>query len=134
MDHSIHIEAVMTRQVLSISPDTTLREARDFMLAHGIRHLPVMDGVNLVGLLSDRDIKLALHIYREGAGDLTANDIANPLVYTVSPTTPLREVARTMADEKFGCAVVTDADLVVGIFTTVDACRALGRLLDAVHR
>jgi acetoin utilization protein AcuB len=50
--------------------------------------------------------------------------------YSVSPDTPLDEVAHTMASEKFGSAVVVQNGHVVGVFTTVDACRALGDLLE----
>jgi acetoin utilization protein AcuB len=46
-------------------------------------------------------------------------------VYTVQPETPLLDVAAAMADHKYGCAVVTEGHHVVGIFTTVDALRAL---------
>lgn len=46
-------------------------------------------------------------------------------VYVVGPDTPLEQVASAMADHKYGCAVVTEGNHVVGIFTTVDALRAL---------
>ena len=49
--------------------------------------------------------------------------------YTVEPETPLDQVARTMAEKKFGSAVVLQNHKVVGIFTTVDACQALSELL-----
>lgn len=132
MRPDVTIEAWMTRQVLAVSPSTTLREAKSHMLERGIRHLPVLDGDQLAGLLSDRDIKLALQIYREDADDLTVFDVANPVVYAVAPSTPLKDVAAAMAAEKYGCAVVVEDDRVVGIFTTVDACRALEASLSAL--
>ncbi len=49
--------------------------------------------------------------------------------YTVSPDAPLRDVARTMAEQKFGSAVVVDGDEVTGVFTTTDALRALAAVL-----
>jgi acetoin utilization protein AcuB len=46
-------------------------------------------------------------------------------IYAVAPTTPLAEVATAMAEHRYGCAIVTEGQHVVGIFTTVDALRAV---------
>jgi acetoin utilization protein AcuB len=48
----------------------------------------------------------------------------------VRPDTPVDEVAREMADRRYGCAVVIEGGKVVGVFTTTDALRALSELLD----
>ena len=49
--------------------------------------------------------------------------------YTVAPETPLDEVVLKMAEHKYGCAVIAQNEKVVGIFTTVDACRAFAEML-----
>ena len=51
------------------------------------------------------------------------------VVYSVAPDATLDEVAATMAEHKYGCAVVMQNQHVVGVFTTVDACQALAELL-----
>jgi len=55
----------------------------------------------------------------------------SPSPFTVSSDASLAEVCAEMAEHKYGCAVVLQRDKVIGIFTTVDACRALGELLRA---
>jgi acetoin utilization protein AcuB len=61
------------------------------------------------------------------AGGIARHDRA--LRYAVSPNTPLDEVATTKAEQKYGSALVVQNEHIVGIFTTVDACRALAELL-----
>jgi acetoin utilization protein AcuB len=51
-------------------------------------------------------------------------------VFTVSPETPVGEAIETMIDRKLGSAIVCDGERVLGVFTTVDALRALHRLLE----
>jgi acetoin utilization protein AcuB len=50
-------------------------------------------------------------------------------VYVAAPSTPLAEVARVMAENKYGSAVVMDRAKIVGVFTTVDALNALAQVL-----
>jgi acetoin utilization protein AcuB len=60
---------------------------------------------------------------------LVVGDAMTEHPYTVSPDAPLDEVVDTMAANKYGSAVIMQNEKVVGIFTTVDACMALGQLL-----
>jgi acetoin utilization protein AcuB len=100
------------------------------MREHRIRHLPVQDGGKLVGVLTDRDIKLAASF--EGSEDLVAEEVMTPDPYTVLPESPADEVAKEMAEHKWGCAIVQQSNgKVVGIFTAVDGMRVLGEMLDA---
>jgi acetoin utilization protein AcuB len=90
----------------------------------------VLHGGQLLGILSDRDIKL-IESFRDV--DPTKVFVAEAMTeqpYTVAPNTPLDEVVRTMAGKKYGAVVIMDNHRVVGIFTTVDACRALAELLE----
>lgn len=105
-----------------------MSEAARELRERNIRHLPVLEGGQLRGIISDRDIRI-LASFREV--DLTTTPITEAIpqeAYMVSPSTPLREVATEMAEHKYGSAVVMEGNQVVGIFTTVDACRALAEL------
>jgi acetoin utilization protein AcuB len=95
-----------------------------------IRHLPVMRSGELLGIISDRDIKMALSLLSDTAQSLLVKDICHEHPYQVSPDTPLDEVAMEMAENRYGCAIIVQNKKVVGIFTTVDACRALASVLE----
>ncbi len=98
------------------------------MSEHRIRHLPVLHGGKLVGVLTDRDVKLIESVVSEGAGELRVADAMTEEVYTTTPERGLDQVAAEMAEHKYGSAVILHDDKVVGIFTTTDACRALADL------
>lgn len=65
----------------------------------------------------------------EATNKVLVEDAMTSSPYTVTPDTPLDEVVATMAEHKYGCAVVMQNRHLVGIFTTVDACRACADLL-----
>lgn len=126
---ALEIRTVMHPSPFTISPAQSLEAAKQRMAEHGIRHLPVQDGGKLVGVLSDRDLYFALAVDRKTADELTVRDACTAEPYIVPPSTPVYEVARRMAHEQLGCALVAENDHVVGIFTTVDAARLLGEML-----
>ena len=115
----------------SIGRDQTLARAGQVMRQHHIRHLPVLHGGRLVGVLSERDVMLVEALSSADPEDIYIEEAMTDQVYTVHSLDPLSEVAATMARHRYGCAVVMEANRVVGVFTTVDACRALARTLDA---
>jgi acetoin utilization protein AcuB len=96
----------------------------------GFRHLPVMDGEHLVGLITERDIRLVESFDKVDAAETTVGAAMTEPAYAVTPETPLDEVVTTMAEHKYGSAVVVQNTKVVGVFTTVDVCRALSELLN----
>jgi acetoin utilization protein AcuB len=123
------ISKYMTTTPHTVSAEQTLAFAAKRMSEHQIRHLPVLDGGKLLGLLSDRDVKLAQSFEDVDVSKEPVESLMSQEVYTVAPTAALDEVARHMAEHKIGSTVVMDGDHVVGVFTTVDACRALADLL-----
>ena len=100
----------------------------EMMTAHQIRHLPVKRGNQVVGLISDRDLKLFLGIPNFNPDHLHVSNISSGEPYIVAPETPLSEVAKEMAAKHHDSALVIQGDELVGIFTTMDACRALADL------
>ena len=123
------IDKYMTTSPLTIAQDATLAQAQKLLTDNKIRHLPVVDGENLVGILSDRDVSLISSIAGADPHTLRVTDAMTPKPYTTSPKTTIDEVVTTMAEHKIGSVVVTDNHHVVGIFTAVDALAAFAHLL-----
>lgn len=122
------IEKYMTPMPHTINPGLALKEAVEMMRQYQIRHLPVQFAGKLMGVLTDRDIKLASSFSHASA--LKVDDVLTPDPYAVSPHKPLDEVVFEMAEHKYGCAIVQQENgKVVGIFTTTDGMRVLGEIL-----
>jgi acetoin utilization protein AcuB len=124
------ISKFMTTTPISVSSDTTLADAASTMSKHSIRHLPVMREGKLLGILTDRDVKFVESFQDIDPGRISVERCMMTDPYQVSPDTLLDEVALTMAEQRYGSAVVVQNGHVVGIFTTVDACRCLSELLE----
>jgi acetoin utilization protein AcuB len=99
------------------------------MLRKEIRHLPVVRGSELVGILSDRDLNLVQTLAHARPEEITVEDAMTPNPYVVAPETPLTEVGNVMAKRKIGSAVVVDRGKVAGVFTVTDALHALVEIL-----
>jgi len=120
----IRVYRYMTPTPVTVGRDQTLAVALELMRDHRVRHLPVLDGGALVGIVTERDVRL---VESAGADPKTTlvEEAMTPEPYVVTAGTLLREVAEEMVAHKYGCAVVTERGRVVGIFTTIDALRAL---------
>jgi acetoin utilization protein AcuB len=123
------IQKYMSVAPHSIGSDQTIATATLMMNEHHIRHLPVLRGGRLLGILTDRDIKLIETFRDVDPTKIQVEEAMTEQPYSVSPETPLDEVVSTMAAKKYGSAVIIQNQKVVGIFTTVDACDALAELL-----
>lgn len=122
------VRQIMIRHVVTVSPGTTLPEARRLLDEHRIRHLPVLLDGRLAGIVSDRDLRSAA-----GAkGETTAvHEIMTPKPCTVGPDTRVEEAARLMLDRRVGGLPVIDASEVIGIVTSDDLLRALLLVVEA---
>jgi CBS domain-containing protein len=131
MKRNPQVIAFMTPFPHSVDVDAPLAQARQLMREHDFRHLPVTSGGKLVGVLSDRDIKLILgpDFGSPNESDLKVRDAYVDRPCVVPASTPLAKVARMMADRHIGSAIVTKNHRLVGIFTVTDACRALAQVL-----
>ena len=119
----------MTTSPHTIGSDQTIAKAASVMSEHRIRHLPVLRGGRLLGVLSDRDVKLIESFRDVDASKTTVDEAMTEQPYAVEHDVPLDQVVRTMAEKRLGSAVIMQNHKVVGIFTTVDACQALSQLL-----
>ncbi len=124
------VQKYMTYVPKSIGVDQPLSQAREFMRKLHIRHLPVLKGGELVGIITDRDVNLVLGFNGVDASTLKVEEAYTPDPYFTKPDALLSEVVAQMAEKKYGCALVVDNGKLVGIFTEVDAYKALSELLE----
>ncbi|NBV50563.1 CBS domain-containing protein [bacterium] len=122
----------MTSLPFTIGAEQPLKKAIELMQEHQIRHLPVLQAKQLVGVLTERDIAVARTF--QGSAELRVEGVMMPMSYAVSPDTPLEEVTLQMAQHKYGSAIVIEKNSVIGIFTAQDALRALSEILVDTHR
>src|SRR5262249_48779585 len=123
------IERFMTRAPHTIGYQQKLVAAHQLMSEHGIRHLPVLESGRLVGLLAQGDLHLTEPLGGVDPAEVEVSEAMTPTPFTVRPRSSLRKVAAEMATHKYGSAVVMEKNRVVGVFTTIDALRALCTLL-----
>jgi len=131
MKRNPQVIAFMTPFPYSIDVGAPLKDAHALMREHHFRHLPVTRAGAIVGVLTDRDIKLVLgpDFDYPNEEQLTVRDAYVERPCVVPASTPVAIVARTMAENHIGSAIVTKNDKLVGIFTVTDACRALAEVL-----
>lgn len=123
------IQKYMTTSPHTIGADQTLAHAHAVLREHSIRHLPVLSGGRLIGMLTERDLALVEALKDVDPKTVSVEDAMSQEIYSVSPDAALDEVVSEMASKKYGSAVVMQNSKVVGIFTTVDVCAAFAELL-----
>ena len=126
------IADLMTREVESVAPEQTLGDVVALMRRRKIRHIPVVDGSKLVGIITDRDVKRALpSVFSDDQAEfervLTTTLVEQVMTrdpYTVRPTASVKDVLKEMIDRKFGAVPVVSDGALVGIVTDIDFLRA----------
>jgi acetoin utilization protein AcuB len=126
----------MTPNPYTASPDTTIVDALKLTRSHRIRHLPVCDGGKLVGIVTDRDLRLAMPpIWAEERDELKqqlhtrhVSEVMVREIITADPVMPIEEAARLLYENRIGCLPIMEADALVGILTETDLLRALVEL------
>lgn len=125
------VKDVMRSPVLTVEPGVTLEAAYRLLLEKGIRHLPVVERGRLVGIITDRDIRLATsHLNPKGPcpGCTQVGETMTREVVIAHPLDPVEEAARLMRERKIGSLPVLEDDQLVGIVTGIDLLDALLRL------
>ncbi len=125
----VTISERMTKTPHLIGAEQSLKTAHDLMRKHHIRHLPVLHGGKLIGIVSERDLHLVETLHDVDPANVRVEEAMSQDVYAVTPKTPLKEVVREMAARRLGSAVVVDGAQVIGVFTTVDALETLAGVL-----
>lgn len=117
---------LMSSPVRTIRPEVTIQEAQRVLLRYGHSGLVVVDGQGrLVGVISRRDIDIALH---HGFGHAPVKGYMTTDVKTLSPDTPLAEIQRLMVQWDIGRLPVLQDGQLVGIVTRTDVLRHLHQL------
>lgn len=130
----------MTRKVISISPDTGIREAFFKMKAHHIRHLPVVDeNNNMIGIVSDRELRRPdwvdesmdiAHVYYLD-DEMSIKDVMIKNVYALHTYDTLKKAIHLLLDNDIGAAPVLDkTEALVGVLSTVDLLRAFNDMIE----
>lgn len=123
------IRDYMTESPHTIGAEQSLAKAHALMREHNIRHLPVLHGGKLSGMVTVRDLHLVETLKDVEPENVRVEEAMTPQPYVVAPEALLRDVALEMAEKKLGSAIVVEGKKVVGVFTTVDALRALANAI-----
>jgi CBS domain-containing protein len=123
------IKSVMTAFPYSVDINETVSYAQQFLQQHKLGHLPVTNKDELLGVISQRDIRFHL-LQQTDDKEKRLCDIPLGHKYIVDLNERLDHVLHTMADERFDSALVTRQGRLVGIFTLTDVCRSFARYLD----
>jgi acetoin utilization protein AcuB len=125
------VSKFMTAMPHTIEPSQPLSMAQKKFRELGCRHLPVRHGGEVVGLLSERDINMLATFSGVDMKTAQVKDAMATDVFKVDPDTSVDQVAVTMAENKYGSALVVQPNgTLVGIFTVVDALRALAEVFE----
>lgn len=123
----------MTQDVVTVEISTPIGDALDLIRSHKIRHLPVMEGDRLVGVVTDRDLRLGSGA--DGtAPDGTVEAVMSEPAITTSPGTPVEGAARLMIERRIRCLPVIEDSALVGIITETDLIRAFVELMAGRER
>lgn len=124
---------LMTAPVITAAPTLSLPDAAHLMRSRGIRRLPVLDGVTLVGIVTDRDVREAMPSRVSSLSPweattrlaaVTVADVMRRSVLTTRPDADARDAAHTMLTHRVGALpVVDDQGRVVGVVTVSDVLR-----------
>ncbi len=128
---ALQITDIMTPCPNTIESHKCVGDAKQIMEIGGIRHLPVVEEGDLIGVLSEREVQLAEIVEKAMGGMPRVGEICKRDPHIVFDDTPLSEIAAQMAERKIDCTLIADKNAgLVGIFTTVDACRSIQILLE----
>jgi acetoin utilization protein AcuB len=134
------VRDVMQSKLITIDPETTLPQAMRLAAERRVRHLPVVRDGDLIGIVSDRDLKQAMaspatsleaHELNYLLNRLTVAEIMTRAVITIGAMSPIEEAARLLVQEKISALPVTAAGQLIGIVTETDLLELLVRAMGA---
>jgi len=129
----VNVRDLMTTDPITTGPQTPVLEARQLMIDKRIRHLLIVEGPKLLGIVTDRDIRLnlpspatSLSVWEINylMARLTVESVMTTSVVIVGPQRDARAAAQLMLDNKIGALPVLDGGQLLGIITETDLLRA----------
>ncbi len=121
LERDMRVSQIMVSPVETIGMEEPAERAWERMRASGVRHLVVMDGKRIVGVVSDRDRS------RPAGPGVTVADVMTRDPVTTTPHATVRELANALRGNVIGCVPVVDGERLVGIVTTTDVLDLVGR-------
>jgi CBS domain-containing protein len=129
----------MVSEVETLAPGDSLETAVMLERRFRIRHIPIVENGELVGMVTDHDLKRAMPSPLTGTDQQTFERVVQTTLLrqimtrsptTISPTAPLRDAVHVLCDKKFGALPVVEDGKLVGIITAVDLLRVFLTFLD----
>jgi len=134
-EHPLSVGCWMSKRVFTTRPDSCLIDAFELMRDNRIRHVPVLDGDKLVGIVSDRDVRSSLpsrHALQKGTASLgdtllgaKVSQVMSAMPITIGSHASVREAAELMCRHKIGALPVVDAEKLIGIISAEDILWAM---------
>lgn len=119
----MRIQDIMSRDIKTITPSATANDARSAMRLNGIHHLVVVEGREVAGIISARDVGA-----KTGARNgVSVRELMSAPVVTVRPDATIRQAANLLRGHTVGCLVVLDGSKPAGIVTTTDLLELIGK-------
>ena len=124
----------MTRDLVTVTRDTSILKVKNLLKEHNIDQIPVVDGKKLIGLITDRDIRvnlpspastLSVHELNYLLSEMKAADVMTKKVFTVTPGTTIEMTAKLINDKHVNSLPVVVGDELVGLITTCDLLNVL---------
>lgn len=139
MKKNVPVSTIMTKNVVKLNLSDELTKAETLFKKHNIRHIPVVTGTKIIGMLSHSDllrISFADAVYEDEEIDSVVYDmfdisqVMTKHIITVTEDTTIRETAKILASREFHALPVVNDGNLVGIVTTTDLIKYL---LDQYH-
>jgi acetoin utilization protein AcuB len=138
MNNSMNVSRYMTQKLITATPDMTVKQAFLLMRTHRVRHIPVVEGEKLVGIISDRDLRRPR--WAEALDDWTSYyqidnthtvaDVMTKTPETVKASDDIRKAVKIFREQRYGALPVLNRDQdLVGILSAQDLLVALEELL-----
>lgn len=124
------IESYMTASPHSIDPSQSITSAKERMNELGCRHLPVLSGRRIVGVISDRDLLVVGALTKDNPKDITVAEVMLEEVFKFDKGTHVSTVVSAMIKNRIGSVLITENDSLAGIFTQTDALKLLKKLTE----
>jgi CBS domain-containing protein len=131
---SMKVRDIMVKDVLTAEPDVNLREAAEVMADNHVGCLVVVENGKLTGIVTDRDILLAVADSRKNLDKMAIKDVMTHYVITTSSDTPIEKAIQLMIENKVKKVPVVDGGELSGILTMTDVVLAQPKLIEKFNK
>ena len=125
------LSSLMSRRCITVAAETGAREALALMDDQDVRHLPVLDGGRLLGVVSDRDLYGVVGSVASAPADpqrdVPVRELVRAPLASIGPDAPVAEAARELLARGVGCLAVVHGERLVGLVTELDVLAAYAR-------